>query len=159
MSVSKPILFSSSTLAGAWSLRSGSVMSLHPGRASLLRIAQGTAWVTVGAPDGGTPEACGDFFLHSGQALCVPAGARVVLEAEGRCGGLGALRFDWGEQPTSMGRFAQALARPTGELKVALRQVRLALVEIFKGLQAYVGSLAGARRSRAAPYLVAPHRP
>ncbi|HEY9096361.1 MAG TPA: DUF2917 domain-containing protein [Hydrogenophaga sp.] len=158
MSVSKPIPFFSGPLAGTWSLRAGGVMSLHPGRASLLQIAHGTAWVTVGVPDGGTPEACGDFFLQTGQALCVPAGARVVLEAEDRSGEHGALRFDWVEQPAQAERFAQALARPTGELKVALRQVWLASVEVFKGLQAYAGSLAGARR-RAAPCLAAPHRP
>ena len=150
--------FSSGPLAGAWFLRCGAVTSRHIGRASLLRIAQGAAWVTVGTSDGGTPDACGDFFLQSGDVLSVPAGALVVVESEGRGVEQAHLRFDWVEPAAPLERFATALAQPAGDLVSSLRQVRLASVGVVRGLTAYLASLVVARRSQA-PCLVSPRRP
>jgi hypothetical protein len=140
MSVFEPIQVPFGQPAGAWSLRPGAVMSLQSDRACWLRVVHGTAWVTVGAPDGGTPEASGDLFLQAGDVLSVPAATRVVLESDARGGEQIPVRFDWVEQPAAFGRFGQALA------------------EGFKGFLAHAASLVGAPRG-ARPCLASPrHR-
>ncbi len=59
---------------GAFALRAGRALSLKPAHASLLRIVQGGAWVTL-------PSRPGDHFLRAGDELRVPPHDAVVLEA------------------------------------------------------------------------------
>lgn len=62
----------------------GAAHSLQGQRATMLRVAQGQAWVTLGdGPHGQAGERAGDGFLHAGQSLRIPAGQRVVVESVG----------------------------------------------------------------------------
>lgn len=67
--------------AGYWSLAANRALSLHPVQTSVLYIAQGRVWATLG--DGVQPRDAGygDCFLEAGDALEVQAGQRVVFES------------------------------------------------------------------------------
>lgn len=67
-------------------LAAGQVRRLCTARPGVLRVAQGRAWVTLGQGPyhaGRSAEVTGDFVLHAGQSVAVPAGSVVVLEAAG----------------------------------------------------------------------------
>ncbi len=98
-------------------LESGQAHSLHPRAALQLRVLRGRAWVTLGAGPGGWLGASGDVLLHAGQSVCVPAGARAVVEPLGRDG----LHYQWraaaaraAAQPARRAAAAPAQARPCG---------------------------------------------
>lgn len=78
-----------------WHLGARRTLSLHPKAAGVLRLAQGRAWVTMGARQGlaGQPDS-GDVVLHAGEELAVPAGAHLVMECWPVQPG-DAVRFDW----------------------------------------------------------------
>lgn len=65
-------------------LELGAAHSLRRQRATVLRVVQGQAWVTLGdGPHGQVGERAGDGFLHAGQTLRIPAGQHVVVESVG----------------------------------------------------------------------------
>ncbi|MDI3509847.1 MAG: hypothetical protein PWQ61_612 [Betaproteobacteria bacterium] len=82
------------TVAGAWRLLPGSAMSLKPKADAVLRLSRGGVWVTLGETDHGMPDASGDRFLREGEALLVPAGARLVMESLQSQGTDGPVLFD-----------------------------------------------------------------
>ena len=101
------------TLPGAASLQrlqAGEIIWLTARRAHLLRVASGCAWVTLGKGPVDSLETAGvrggDVFLHAGDLLRVPAGARAVIEA---ARGM-ELRFVW--QPGDA--IARQVARQRG---------------------------------------------
>ena len=71
--------------AGCWKLASGRALSLRPRQHSVLEIAQGRAWVTVGDSGRWRPgpaRATGaDLVLQAGERLAVEPGRHVVIEA------------------------------------------------------------------------------
>lgn len=111
---------------GRWKLAAGRALSLHPGAASVLQIARGRAWVTLG----GNGQASADHVLHSGETLALAAGQHVVLEPwpsadEPR----GPLLFDWHAaapaQAAATGCAADwesAIGQPLRELHQAVAQ-------------------------------------
>lgn len=66
---------------GCWPLAANRALSLHPVQTSVLHIAQGRVWATLG--EGVQPRSAGygDCFLDAGDTLAVQAGQRVVFEA------------------------------------------------------------------------------
>jgi hypothetical protein len=94
---------------GVFALRAGRAMTLQPKQASVLRITEGAAWVTL-------PSVSGDHFLRAGDALHVPAGDHLVMEAW-QTAPTHALHFDWDVAPIQ-------IAAPRG---IALRGRWLAL--------------------------------
>ena len=69
--------------AGYWPLAPNHALSLHPEQTSVLYIAQGRVWVTVGEGVQPRDAGYGDCFLEAGDELQVLAGQRVVFESLG----------------------------------------------------------------------------
>jgi hypothetical protein len=66
---------------GCWPLAANRALSLHPVQTSVLHIAQGRVWVTLGEGVQPRDAGYGDCFLDAGDTLAVQAGQRVVFEA------------------------------------------------------------------------------
>ncbi|MDO8767873.1 MAG: DUF2917 domain-containing protein [Burkholderiaceae bacterium] len=66
---------------GCWPLAPNHALSLRPVQTSVLHIAQGRVWVTVGEGVQPRDAGYGDCFLEAGQQLEVLAGQRVVFES------------------------------------------------------------------------------
>ena len=66
---------------GCWPLAANRALSLHPVQTSVLHIAQGRVWATLGEGVQPREAGYGDCFLEAGEALEVQAGQRVVFEA------------------------------------------------------------------------------
>lgn len=66
---------------GYWPLLANRALSLFPVQASVLRIAQGRVWATLGEGVQSREAGYGDCFLEAGDALEVQAGQRVVFES------------------------------------------------------------------------------
>ena len=65
-----------------YTLPAGQAHRWHARQAGELRVARGLVWLTFDGPHAGTEGgAGGDVFLHAGERLALPAGARPVLEA------------------------------------------------------------------------------
>ena len=77
----------STTLAGAfsgfWKLAPERAVTLHPGEAGVLRVAQGQVWATLDGPHQGPANDWGDVILHSGEQLTLAPGQHVVVESFG----------------------------------------------------------------------------
>ena len=86
---------------GSHRLLSGQATSLRSDRATTLRVLSGRAWVTLGEADAGVPGDSGDRFLEVGEALCVPARTRLVLEPFSEQGDAKPLWFDWVDAPVA----------------------------------------------------------
>ena len=69
---------------GCWPLAAKRALSLHPVQTSVLHIAQGRVWVTLGEGVQPRDAGYGDCFLEAGDALEVQAGQRVVFESVDR---------------------------------------------------------------------------
>ena len=67
--------------SGYWPLAPNHALSLYPEQASVLHIAQGRVWVTVGEGVQPRDAGYGDCFLEAGDELQVRAGQRVVFES------------------------------------------------------------------------------
>ena len=82
-----PNLQQFTTLAGAfsgfWKLASERAITLHPGEAGVLRVAQGQVWATLDGPHQGPANDWGDVILHSGEQLKLAPGQQVVVESFG----------------------------------------------------------------------------
>jgi Protein of unknown function (DUF2917) len=77
--------------SGAFALRTGRALSLKPAAPSLLRITQGSAWVTL-------PSQPGDHFLQAGDTLQVRPRDALVMEPWHMLQGQ-TLYFDWDPVP------------------------------------------------------------
>lgn len=83
---------SSASTMGTWRLLPGQALTLQPAQAGLLRVASGALWATADGPHAGPANAIGDRLLAAGEAVCLRAGERLVVEPVGA----GApARFDW----------------------------------------------------------------
>ena len=69
---------------GCWPLAAKRALSLHPMQTSILHIAQGRVWVTLGQGVQPRDAGYGDCFLEAGDTLEVQAGQRVVFESVDR---------------------------------------------------------------------------
>jgi Protein of unknown function (DUF2917) len=78
----------------AFALPAGQALTLQPATAAVLRITQGTAWVTL-------PSLPGDHFLRAGDALRVPVGDKLVMEAWPHSAA-DPLRFAWDAAPAAL---------------------------------------------------------
>lgn len=124
-------------LTGCWKIGAGGALSLRPARASVLRIARGQAWVTLGRAPRGHGNESGDHFLTAGQALRVPAGRHLVLEPMDAH----PLYFDWGPVPAASKvhalRWEQSVAQPLRDFGLALSLAGSALLRLLRGLLGY----------------------
>lgn len=66
---------------GCWPLTANHALSLHPAQTSVLHIAQGRVWATLGEGVQSRDAGYGDCFLETGDSLKVQAGQRVVFES------------------------------------------------------------------------------
>ncbi len=100
--------------AGCWKLASGRALSLRPRQRSVLEIAHGRAWVTVGNgarrwhwpwPARSTSTRSTDVVLHAGERLAIDAGRHVVVEvwcmADPAAHATDALAFRWDVAPAA----------------------------------------------------------
>jgi hypothetical protein len=105
-----------SALCGSFALHTGSAIALLPHAAAVLRISQGTAWVTL-------PSQPGDHFLSAGDTLRVKAGDRVVMEPWHKpaspAPATETLYFDWDPVPFQIAQPIAASA--AAQQAVALR--------------------------------------
>ena len=110
---------STAATAGSWKLAGGRAMTLRPRESGLLRIVQGSVWVTGDGPHPGPLNDQGDLILHAGEDLPVRRGQRVVVEAHDRR--LPAY-FTWDPVPEPAPRRlrAAALAQPAEDLRLAV---------------------------------------
>lgn len=125
---------------GQWRLHAGCAMRLRPRGEAVLRVYRGRLWVTLGRPDGGTPEHSGDLFVAQGQTLVVPVGARCVLEPWPAGPDADPVCFDWMDlQPADpqAGRFAREVLRPSREAWDALGLAAGATARVLRGLLGY----------------------
>lgn len=139
-----------------WHLGARRTVSLQPKAHSVLRIAQGRVWVTMGARQGlaGQPDS-GDLVLHAGDELAVPAGVHLVMECWPAQPGE-AVRFDWSERvvvPSAVvPRFQREVVSPAQDLVQALQASASALgraawafTRVFWGLAGYADHLVAGR--------------
>ncbi len=140
-----------SLLAGLWCLAPRRTVSLQPKAHSVLRIAQGRVWVTMGARQGLAGQAdSGDLVLHAGDELAVPAGVHLVMECWPAQPGQTAekVRFDFSEPAAVLAattpRFQREVAHPARELGHELRasvgalgRAAWALARVLRGLAGY----------------------
>lgn len=140
-----------SPMPGWWRLAPHRTISLQPKVHSVLRIAQGRVWVTMGALQGLAGQAdSGDVVLHPGDELAVPAGAHLVMESwpvqPGHTGEQ--VRFDFSEPvavwAATAPRFEREVASPARdvghELRVsagALGRAAWAFARVLRGLGGY----------------------
>ncbi len=101
---------------GSFTLHAGRAIALLPHAAAVLRISQGTAWVTL-------PSQPGDHFLSAGDTLRVKAGDKVVMEpwhkAASPAPATETLYFDWDPVPLQV---AKSITAPkAAQQAVALR--------------------------------------
>ena len=132
---------------GSWRLFPGQAMSLRPRRDARLRVYCGRLWVTTGGPYRIEGRDAGDRFLSPGDVLCVPAGARLVMEPLAEPGDEQPVHFDWTEAAASprRERFAREVQAPARELRQALAQTGLALARLLRGVAGWSSPLAASR--------------
>lgn len=148
---SAPIAPAASPLAGLWHLAPRRTVSLKPQAHSVLRIAQGRVWVTMGPHQGLAGQAdSGDLVLHAGDELPVPAGAHLVMEGWPAQPGQTeeAVRFDFSAPAAVLAaatpRFQREVANPARDLGHellasvgALGRAAWALARVLRGLAGY----------------------
>lgn len=142
-----PVHLSLRRAIGAWRLHPGHAMTLRPRQPAVLRIYCGQVWATQGWPAGATPESAGDHFLGPGDALSVPAGARLVIEPVVARGDTAPVHFDWFDAPApaARSRFDREVLSPTRELGAALGQAGSAMARVLRGLLGYSEFLVAGR--------------
>jgi hypothetical protein len=123
--------------AGSWKLAAGRALSLRPRQRSVLEIAQGRAWVTLGEGARGWPStarsAGGDRVLVAGERLAIEPGMHVVVEAWTAPGaqphGADALAFRWDVAPVTC-----ALVEGRPECSAAAAEWDCAVVQPLRDL-------------------------
>jgi hypothetical protein len=119
-----------------------SAHTVRPERDSLLRIAQGAAWVTL-------PSQRGDHVLQAGQTLAVCSGEHVVIE-DWHAGGAplhyalepsaqhsNAGGTQWNSLRTLSPSYCQAVLAPLADLRSALGLAAAALRRLLRGISAW----------------------
>ncbi len=145
-------------VAGCWKLASGRALSLRPRQNSVLEIAQGRAWVTVG--DGArwwnwpwsARSAVTDVVLHAGERIAIDAGRHVVVEAwsmaDGGLHAADALAFRWDATPVAArgGSTQERTARAEWESAVLspLHDLTRAVAQGGRAIATAVADAAGA---------------
>ena len=71
------------SLSGYWKLEPERAITLKPGEAGVLRVAQGQVWATLNGPHHGRANDWGDVVLRSGEQLKLMPGQQVVVESFG----------------------------------------------------------------------------
>ncbi len=124
----------------AFALPAGQALTLQPATAAVLRITQGTAWVTL-------PSLPGDHFLRAGDALRVPVGDKLVMEAWPHSAA-DPLRFAWDAAPAALPAtspvnvaagqlsYCTAVLAPLADLRAALALGAGAAARLLLGLGA-----------------------
>lgn len=114
----------------------GQAITLRPRRASLLRIDRGRVWATSSGPHRVLGRESGDRFLAPGDALRVPAGTRLVLEALTEPSDQQPVHFHWSEAvvPSRSEVFARQVLAPARELRRSAVHTLLALQRLVHGL-------------------------
>lgn len=131
-------------LTGSWKIGAGGALSLRPVRTSVLRIARGQAWITLGSAPRGHGNESGDHFLGAGQELRVPAGRHLVLESMDAH----PVHFDWLPAPAAprMGaQWEQTVVQPVRDFGRALSLAGSALWRLLRGLLGYSQFLVAGR--------------
>jgi hypothetical protein len=122
--------------AAAWIVWPGQPLAWRVRRPMVLRVQQGRLWVTLDVEAVRVPGQLGDHFLEAGQCLCVPAGARLVLEALVRPGEPGCpARFAWTRAPRA-GRDGDVWGH-WDALRAGLAQTLRAALALGRGLAAH----------------------
>jgi len=123
-------------LPGHCRLMPGQATTLRPRRASLLNIDQGWIWATFAGPHRVLGHESGDRFLAPGDALCVPAGTRLVLEALTDPNNPQPVHFLWSEVVVSNRSqiFAGQVLAPARELRRSTAHTLMALQRLVRGL-------------------------
>lgn len=121
-------------LPGFWKLAPDRAVTLNPGEAGVLRIAQGHVWVTLDGPHQGPANDWGDVVLHPGEQLQLLPGQHAVVESFGDAVNE-PVYFSWEPAtarvqalPTEESAWCDVLARPTlhqgdDEIMVSVRAV------------------------------------
>ena len=138
----------SADATGHWLLQTGRAITLSPVTGGQLDVANGQLWATLSDARSAwqrlTPKArlerCAtfkDYFLHAGESLAVPPGARVVLESTGRSQTTPAA-FAWSPATAHAKQPAQprraGVVQASSELAQALAQVARALRHLAAAL-------------------------
>ncbi len=122
---------------GFWKLAPERAVTLNPGEAGVLRVAQGHVWVTLDGPHQGPANDWGDLVLHPGEQLRLMPGQHAVVESFGDAVNEPAY-FSWEPStarvlavPTEDAGWRDVLARPTlqgdDEIMVSVRALGQAL--------------------------------
>lgn len=121
------------TLPGYWKLAPERAITLNPGEAGVLRVAQGQVWATLDGPHHGPANDWGDVILHSGEQLKLEPGQHVVVESFGDAVNE-PVYFSWEPVtaatlpvPTEESGWHDVLARPAhedSEIAVSVRALR-----------------------------------
>ena len=134
-------------VAGVWKLAARRAVSLRPREHGVLNVVAGRLWITLDAPEGGSPAERGDHVLSAGERLAVRPGSRVVLEAWRHDE---PAAFDWVPAPAAQAVRAAGWAgvrEPLADLRLALVQAGAALGRLLWGLgRLGTGALAGRRQ-------------
>ena len=151
----------SSDATGHWLLQSGRAITLSPAAGGQLAVANGELWATLSDARSAWPrltpqarlERCAtfkDYFLHGGDSLAVPPGARVVIESTGRSETAPAA-FAWSPATTHAKQPAQprraGVVQAASELAQALAHVARALRHLAAALLVQPQRVAKATRS------------
>jgi hypothetical protein len=114
----------------------GKALTLRPRRASLLRIDSGRVWAPASGPHRVLGRESGDRFLAPGDALRVPAGTRLVLEALTDTSDPQPAHFHWSEAvvPSRSEVFARQVLAPARELRRSTAHTLVALRRLVHGL-------------------------
>ncbi len=131
-------------LPGFWKLAPERAVTLNPGEAGVLRIAQGHVWVTLDGPHHGPANDWGDVVLHPGEQLRLMPGQHVVVEPFGDAVNE-PVYFSWEPVaarlqpvPTEESGWRDVLARPTlqgdDEIMISVR----AFARMLTGLAGYL---------------------
>jgi hypothetical protein len=126
----------SSHLSHHCHLLPGQAITLRPRRPSMLCIGSGRVWVTSSGPHQVLGRESGDRFLAPGDALRVPAGTRLVLEALTDPNNPQPAHVHWSETvvPGRSEGFARQVLAPARELRRSTAHTLLALQRLVHGL-------------------------
>lgn len=124
-------------VAGCWQLRPRTALSLYPLQDSVLWLARGRAWVTLGEPPRGQGTDAGDHFLRAGDRLRIKAGCHLVLESFDAQ----PVYFDWMSAPVERAlprsRWQETVVQPLRDFVQALWLAGGALRRLLRGLGSY----------------------
>ena len=151
----------SADATGHWLLQTGRAITLLPAAGGHLNVANGELWATLSDARSAWPrltpqarlERCAtfkDYFLHAGESMAVPPGARVVIESTGRSQTT-PTAFAWSPSITHAKQPAQprraGVVQASSELAQALAQVARALRHLAAALLVPPQRDTGAARS------------